>query len=92
MTKAVHVPIDTDLAARLERLAKERNTTPATMLETLLLRSLDDEENEAAWDRRAQDSIEEFDRTGLHLTNEEVMEWLERRAKGEDVPPPQCHV
>lgn len=41
---------------------------------------------------RAEASREEFRRTGLHLTQEEVFDWLERVAAGEDCEMPPCHV
>lgn len=34
---------------------------------------------------------EEYQRTGLHLTREEVEEWMARRARGERAPMPEPH-
>lgn len=36
-------------------------------------------------------SIADYERTGLHLTGEEVDAWLARIEAGEDAPPPPCH-
>jgi predicted transcriptional regulator len=35
---------------------------------------------------------EDYQRTGLHLTNEEIDAWLRRLEAGEVCDPPQCHV
>ena len=32
-----------------------------------------------------------FRETGLHVTHEEALEWLRRRAKGENMPIPKEH-
>lgn len=89
--EAVDVTINAALAARLARLAEQRKISPARLLEGLLAQSLDLEESEAEWDRRALESIAAFDRDGLHLTHQEVLDWMARRMKGEDAPPPPCH-
>ena len=36
-------------------------------------------------------ALDDYDRTGLHLTGEEVDEWLARLEAGENAPPPECH-
>ncbi len=89
--EAVDVTINAALAERLARLAEKRQISPTRLLEGLLAQSLDLEESEAEWDRRAQESADAFDRDGLHLTHQEVLDWMARRMKGEDAPPPPCH-
>jgi predicted transcriptional regulator len=37
-------------------------------------------------------ALEEFQRTGMHLTAEEVDEWLTKIAAGQTVPLPKCHL
>jgi predicted transcriptional regulator len=42
-----------------------------------------------------QDGIaawEEYQRTGLHLTNAEVVGWMDKIIQGEKVPMPKCHI
>jgi predicted transcriptional regulator len=41
--------------------------------------------------RDTLDAWEEYQRTGLHCTGEEVSEWLRKLARGEDAPPPTPH-
>jgi predicted transcriptional regulator len=38
-----------------------------------------------------QESADEYQRTGLHLTHEEVDAWLEKLQRGEDAQLPECH-
>ena len=49
-------------------------------------------EKREAWRRAGMAAWEEHQRTGLHLTNEEVLDWLVRTAAGEDVEMPECHL
>ena len=42
------------------------------------------QEGIAAW--------EEFQRTGLHLTVDEVRGWIDQIRQGKKVPMPKCHV
>lgn len=39
----------------------------------------------------ADKALENYKRTGLHATFEEVDEWLGKLASGERIPPPKCH-
>lgn len=41
------------------------------------------EEGRAAW--------EDYQRTGLHLSNEEVLDWMDKIIDGEDALMPKCH-
>ena len=85
---SVSLNLDAELKQRVERLAKSLETSPESVIETAIAEYVEREEE---WDREAIESYEEYKRTGLHLTNDEVMAWLERRANGEDVPLPPCH-
>lgn len=40
----------------------------------------------------ADAAYEHYKRTGLHVTWEEVDQWLAKLQAGERVPPPKCHV
>ena len=39
----------------------------------------------------ADAAFEHYKRTGLHVTWEEVDQWLAKLQAGENVPPPECH-
>jgi hypothetical protein len=41
--------------------------------------------------RRGVEAHEEYKRTGLHLTQAEVEEWMAKRARGERAPMPKLH-
>lgn len=49
-------------------------------------------EERAAWLAEGRAAWEDYQRTGLHLANEEVMEWMDKIIAGEQVPMPKCHI
>jgi predicted transcriptional regulator len=80
-----------DLEKRLARVAERVGRTPSELIEAALTYFLGqvetDEEIKADLDERLID----HQQTGEHLTHEEVVEWLDRLANGEDIPPPKAH-
>jgi predicted transcriptional regulator len=90
-TTTTSLKLDDALKARIQRLAEQRKRTPHWLMKEAIEEFVTREElRDKAW-REANEAIEEYDRTGLHLTNAEVVEWLDRLADGEDVDPPPCH-
>ena len=49
------------------------------------------EEERRAWYQEALDSLEHYERTGLHITLEELEEWVERLETDPHAPMPECH-
>jgi len=50
------------------------------------------EEKREAWRQEGIAAWEEYQRTGLHLTNDEVIEWMDKIIQGEKAPMPKCHI
>lgn len=80
-----------ELELRLQRVAERLNRSPTRLLEAALGYFLDQVETDEEINTYIEERLREMKETGLHVTNEEVMEWLERVANGEDVPPPEAH-
>lgn len=49
-------------------------------------------EERRAWYQEALDSLEHYERTGLHITFEEYSAWVDRLDTDPDAPFPKCHV
>jgi len=79
------------LHARVVSLAEVRRRSP----HSLMLQAIEDyvtkEEKREAWRQEGLAAWEEYERTGLHLTNAEVKDWLSKLAAGNDAEPPKCH-
>ena len=95
MTTAVMQPttikIDSDMKARVRRLADARNRTPHWMILEAIRYYLDHEEKREAFRQDAIQAWNEYQTNGLHLTDEEAHAWLSKLESGQDVEIPKCH-
>jgi predicted transcriptional regulator len=79
------------LHARVVTLAEARQRSPHALMLQAIESYVTREEKREAWRREGMAAWEEYQRTGLHLTNAEVKEWLSQLAAGNRVEPPRCH-
>lgn len=91
MLAAKNVTLDADLSARIDQVASERKRSADAIILEAVTRYVDKEEWELQFNRDTIEALEEFDRSGLHLTNDEVNAWFARLDAGERVLPPECH-
>lgn len=49
------------------------------------------DEERQAWYREGIESLREYRRTGLHITLEELEEWVEKLKTDPHTPMPECH-
>ena len=86
------IKLSNDLYTQLTNLAELRQRSVHSLmlqaLETYVTRELKRE----AWRQEGIAAWDEYQRTGLHLTNDEVLDWLGRTAAGENVEMPECHL
>ena len=83
--------LEEDLEKRLQRVAARSKSSATELLEAALNYFLDQVETDEEIAADLEESARDYETTGLHVTNDEVLEWLERRANGEDVPMPEPH-
>jgi predicted transcriptional regulator len=80
--------LDDDIKDRLQKLADARQKNAAELAAVAIEQYIEREED---FEREVADRLAEFDRTGLHLTNEEAMQWMDRLAAGENPKLPEPH-
>lgn len=90
-TSTTSIKLDPTLKDRVARLASARRRSSHWLMREAIAEFVDREEKREALDRDTVAAWEEYERTGLHLTGEEVDAWLARVEAGEDCPPPECH-
>ena len=95
-TMATHTPmslrLDRAIRDRLSGLAKlQKRSSHALALEAIEA-YIAQKELETARNLEALASWEHYQETGLHVTGEEVLAWLETWGTENDLTPPQCHV
>jgi predicted transcriptional regulator len=91
MAETTSIKLKQGLKERIDRLAKEEDRSAHWLMNRAIEEYVDRKEKQRQFDKDAEESWEEYQRTGLHLTGEEVLDWLERRIRGEDVPLPEPH-
>lgn len=89
---ATSIKIPGELKERLQSLAEVRQRTPHALMLQALETFIDREEQRESLRQEGIAAWEEFQRTGLHLTGDEVRGWIDQIRQGKKVPMPKCHV
>lgn len=84
--------IPQSLSERLGNLAQARNRSKHAIMLSALEAYADREEQREALRREARAAHDRFEETGLHLTNAEVIDWMDQIIRGEKAPLPPCHI
>lgn len=84
--------LDPDMKARVQQLAESRRRTSHWIMREAIAEYVSREEKRQSFFQDAQTAWEDYQRTGLHLTDNEVGTWLANLEAGEDADLPECHV
>jgi predicted transcriptional regulator len=90
-TVTTSVKLASALHKRVENLASVSHQTPDALMGEVIAQYVERREKREQFRLDTLAALEDYDRTGLHLTGEEVDEWLAKLEAGEDVSPPECH-
>jgi predicted transcriptional regulator len=85
------IKLEPELKSRIQQLANSERRSSHWIMREAISQYVGRAEWNAELNRATLESLEEYERTGLHLTNDEVNAWLDRLDAGERVPPPPCH-
>lgn len=80
------------LRARIQHLAEIRKTSAHAVMLQALEAYVSREEKREALRQEGIAAWENYQTTGLHLANAEVLGWMDKIIQGEKVPMPQCHI
>lgn len=86
------IKLDTDTKERMKRLAEARHRTPHWLILDAIRQYVDREEKREAFRQDGIRAWDEYQATGLHVTQDEADAWLDKLEAGQDVEPPACHV
>ena len=86
------IKIPGELRERLQSLADVRQRTAHALMLQAIEAFVSREEKREAWRQEGIESWEEYQRTGLHLTNDEAVEWMDAIIRGEKADLPKCHI
>lgn len=88
---AVSVKIDDELKGRVQRLAESRRRSSHWIMREAIEQYVDREEARASFRAEARESWKNYQETGLHLTGQEVRDWLHGWGTDEETEIPACH-
>lgn len=83
--------MEQEMQQRLKHLADERKTSAHALMLDAIAQYLEREEKRSQFYRHAQESWQEYQTSGQHITAEETRDWLESWGTGQDKDAPECH-
>lgn len=91
-TSTTSLKLDPEIKERVQRLAEARRRTSHWIMREAIEEYISREEKREQLRLDTLAAYEHYRTTGLHVTDEEMDEWLAKLEAGEDAPPPTCHV
>ena len=91
MQIAVAVRLNIETKARLKRLGELRDKTTHKLMLTAVNEYLDREERHEAFKQEAIASHQHYKETGLHVTGDEIAQWVNSWGSDTILPAPACH-
>ena len=91
MQIAVAVRLNIETKARLKRLGELRDKTTHKLMLTAVNEYLDREERREAFKQEAIASHQHHKETGLHVTGDEIAQWVNSWGSDTILPAPVCH-
>lgn len=81
-----------DLKNRIQSLAATQQRSTNALVVQSVEAFVERAEKREAFRQEGIAAWEEYQRTGLHLTNAEVIGWMDKIIQGEKAPMPKCHI
>ncbi|MBU2740889.1 ribbon-helix-helix protein, CopG family [Acidithiobacillus thiooxidans] len=89
--KTVSVKLDNDIRDRIRHLADVRHRTTHWIMRQAIEEYVEREEKREAFRQGTLKAWEEYQETGLHVTGDEVIAWLETWGDDNEQTAPACH-
>ena len=90
-TVSVSVKIDLPVRERIKRLAEAKRRSAHWLMREAIRQYVEREEERDAFLRRGEEAWRHYRETGLHVTGQEVADWLSIWADEDEAAPPTCH-
>jgi len=90
-SRPVAIKIDQDTRERVKRLAEARHRTPHWLMREAISQYVAREEKREAFRQDAINAWNEYQKSGLHVTGDEVVAWLDTWGEENEQAAPICH-
>lgn len=91
MTTSTSIKLSDGLKERVQAISEDEDRSANWLMNDAISKYVERKEHRKALRQQMRDAHEEYQRTGLHLTQDEVREWMAKRASGERAPMPKLH-
>ncbi|WP_075881409.1 CopG family ribbon-helix-helix protein [Vreelandella massiliensis] len=91
MAKPTSIKLDDALKERVQHLAEARQRSAHWLMRDAIEQYIEREERREAFKQDTLKAWEEYQATGLHVTADEVEQWLVSWGKDDEVSAPTCH-
>ncbi|MHB1054100.1 MAG: CopG family ribbon-helix-helix protein [Thiobacillus sp.] len=89
--RPVAIKIDEDTRERVKRLAEARQRSSHWMMLEAIRQYVEREEKREAFRQDGINAWKEYQETGLHVTGDEVIAWLDTWGEENEQAAPVCH-
>ncbi|HEX5337734.1 MAG TPA: CopG family ribbon-helix-helix protein [Gallionella sp.] len=90
-TRPMAIKIDQQTRDRIKRIADARHRTPHWVMREAINQFVEREEKRETFRQDAISAWNQFQETGLHVTGDEVIAWLDTWGEENEVTAPVCH-
>ena len=89
--KPLGVKLSPDLKDRLQKISTSRHRSTHWIMKEAIQQYVEREESAEQFKRETMESWEEYQRDGLHITNDEMTGWLSTWGTTDETKCPPCH-
>lgn len=91
MSESTSIKLADGLKDRVRAIAEREKRTANRLMNDAIAEYVDRKERRAAYLAEIEARHRELRETGLHVTQEEMENWMDKLLRGEDAPPPVPH-
>ena len=90
-TVPMSIRIESDARERLKAIALHQKRTAHSLAAEAIDKLILEKEKEIAWNQSCIDSYDDFRKSGLHVSQQEVENWMDFWSTDVELPQPICH-
>lgn len=88
---ATSIKMDDELKSRVQHLADIRQRSAHWIMREAIMQYVEREEKREAFRQQAMQAWEDYQETGLHVTADEAIAWLDTWGEDDEKAAPACH-
>jgi predicted transcriptional regulator len=90
--RPIAVKLELDIRERMKSLAVSRQRSTHWMMREAIAQYIEREEKLQSYRQDGLRAWNDYQDTGLHVSQDEADSWLAKLEAGQDIEPPSCHV